>query len=166
MNILVGANTIEAVNCWVERYDTGKVVLKLHIRQDVIGHDELKNLLKNNTEDIILTKDDGSVEALSGFYYSIRVSDSVIDGEEIHDCEVECIGENEYQIGRLKNQIAEQNEVISNQMKIIAEMQAVNAALNDEILTTQMELCELYESNKGTENETVAETAESEEVDA
>ena len=158
MKIKVGTTELNVINCYPYRFPNGKLVLKIEVSQSEIGHDDLRAFLKANKEDIILIKEDDTTETFAGFYYQVRIADSELpDGTEIHDCEIECVSENEYQIGILQRTVAEQAKVIEAQNQVIANQNMVNNALQEEILTTQMAMCDLYESMTATE-----ETLESE----
>ena len=109
MKILVGTTELTVTNCYAYRYPNGKLVLKIETPQENISHDDLKTLLKNNTEDIILTRDDGKTETFTGFHYQVKIADEVnAEGVEIHSCEVECQSENDFQIGILQRTVEEQ----------------------------------------------------------
>lgn len=114
MKITVGTTDLEVTSCYAYRYPNGKLILKIELPQTTITHDELRTLLKENTKDIVLTKDDNSTESFTGFHYQVKVSDDVTpDGVEIHSCEVECQSENDFQIGIMQRTIADQQNTIS-----------------------------------------------------
>ena len=128
MKILIGQTELEVNNCYSYRYQNGKVVLKIEVDQETIGHDELKALLKNNTEDIVRLADDGTVaETYSGFYFTV----SILDKDNIYECEVECVSVAE-------RKIADQNRIIAEQNATIEELQeklGVNDSAVDFIMT-------------------------------
>ena len=109
MILLIASTELTVTNCYAYRYPNGKLVLKIETPQENIGHDDLKTLLKNNTEDITLTRDDGKTETFTGFHYQVKIADEVnAEGVEIHSCEVECQSENDFQIGILQRTVEEQ----------------------------------------------------------
>ena len=109
MKLLIASTELTVTNCYAYRYPNGKLVLKIETPQENISHDDLKTLLKNNTEDITLTRDDGKTETFTGFHYQVKIADEVnAEGVEIHSCEVECQSENDFQIGILQRTVEEQ----------------------------------------------------------
>ena len=109
MKLLISSTELTVTNCYAYRYPNGKLVLKIETPQENISHDDLKTLLKNNTEDITLTRDDGKTETFTGFHYQVKIADEVnAEGVEIHSCEVECQSENDFQIGILQRTVEEQ----------------------------------------------------------
>lgn len=152
MNLLIGKENLEVTNCWVERYESGKLVMKVIVPESNITYEELENLFKENTEDMALEKEEGVVEVLSGFHYSVRISketDVSEDESEVgshYFCEVECVGENEYQIGRLYAQLSEQynvNVALANELE---ETKNELEATKNEITELQLAFCDLYET--------------------
>lgn len=130
MKIIINSTELAVLNCYAYRYQNGKLVLKIEISQTEIGHDNLKVLLKENTEGITVVRDDGTAETFSGFHYQVRITDMALeDGTEIYACEIENVSENEYQIGILQQTLAVQNTVI-------ADLQEENRLLNDVLLET------------------------------
>lgn len=108
MNILVGTTTLNVTNCYAYRYQNGKLVLKIDVPQTEIAHDDLKNLIKTNTADIVLTYDDGSTETFSGFSYTL----TILDKDETYYVEVECISETERKVASMQRDISSQNDTI------------------------------------------------------
>ena len=140
MKIIINETELIVTNCYPFRYPSGKLVLKIEVLQSAIGHDDLKELLKNNTSDIILVKDDESQSSFSGFTYAVEITDK----DEKYYCELLCQSESDYQIGLLKQKNADLTALVN------AQTETINA-LNETILTTQLALTELYESIAYTE---------------
>lgn len=139
MKVLINLSELTVLNCYAYRYSNGKLVLRIEIPQSDISHDDLKTLLKENAGDIIAIKDDGTTETFTGFHYQVRISDSETpEGVEIHSCEIECVSENEFQIGILQRTVAQQNAVIESQNQTINAQASEIALLNDTLLEVLM----------------------------
>lgn len=132
MKVLINSTELTVLNCYAYRYSSGKLVLRMEIPQTDISHDDLKILLKENTGDIVASKDDGTTETFTGFHYQVRISDSETpEGVEVHSCEIECMSETEFQLGILQRTVASQNVLIAEQANTIA-------LLNDVMLESLM----------------------------
>ena len=117
MKAIFNETELNVVGCLPHRYASGKLVLRVTVDQTVIGHDELKALIKSNTGDITVIRDDESQETYSGFNYNVQI----IDDETNYICEIECKSELEYQLSLAK--------------KEITTLRAENEALREEIAT-------------------------------
>lgn len=139
MKILVGMTELEVTSCSVNRYGNGKLELKVTLPADGVNEPELRALFKNNTEDILKYADDGVtvIETLSGFRFTVNSSyDESTNSITIY---AEGVSEAEFQNGRLRQKIEEQNKKISTQDSYIVELQIQN----EESIVMEAEL--LYE---------------------
>lgn len=118
MKILVGTRELTVTSCYAYRYQNGKLVLKVDVPQTEIAHDELKELIKDNTDDIVLTKDDETTETFSGFSYTL----TILDKDDTYYVEVECISETERKVAELQHIVDAQNETIEEQTDVINEL--------------------------------------------
>lgn len=130
MRITVGERELVVKNCYAYRYQNGKLVLKIEVNQSEIAHDELKTLIKDNTDDIICEKEDGTKEIFSGFRYTL----SILDKDDTYTVEVECISEAERKIADLQHRVEEQAVVIQEQSETIEAQAGVIEELNDTLL--------------------------------
>lgn len=129
MKLSIGNTELTVKNCYALRYQNGKLVLKIEVGQEAIGHDDLKALLKNNTGDIILTKDDESTETFSGFGYTVQI----LDRDDVYECELECTSESTYQIGRLKMKNEELEKAVTAHGKTITEQAKVISEQTEQV---------------------------------
>lgn len=139
MKILVGITELEVSECTVLRYGNGKLELKVKLPADGVNEAELRALFKNNTEDIFKYAEDGVtvIETLSGFRFTVNSSyDESTNSITIY---AEGVSEAEFQNGRLRQKIEEQNTKISTQDSYIVELQIQN----EESIVMEAEL--LYE---------------------
>ena len=122
MKVLIGSTELTVNNCYAYRYQNGKLVLKIEVPQSEIAHDDLKALLKDNTDDIIKVDGDNR-ETFSGFRYTL----TILDRDDVYECEVECVSEMERKVGDLEKLLEEEKAVINEQREEIA-------LLNDTLL--------------------------------
>lgn len=138
MKLFVGTRELIVTNCYPYRYNNGKLVLKMDVAQENIRQDELKALLKDNTDDIICIKENGKQEIYSGFYRTLSITDTekeildsngeVIGTHEIYFVEIECISEATFQNGRLRQKIADQNAIIANlEQRVTVQNEVINS---------------------------------------
>lgn len=171
MKILIGQTELEVLNCYAFRHGNGKLVLNLELLQEVMDATSLYNLIKNNTEDIVCTYDDGTQKIFSGFRYSTNLTmTSKTDDTgvimQIYKAEVECVSEQEFQNGILKQQIAELNQSIAQQTEVIntqaetihAQTQAINNQAMSITLMEDVMLEQLMAEDIMTDDDTAEET--------
>lgn len=126
MFITVNGTILNVTDCYAYRYNDGKLVLKIIVPQTEIGHDALKVLLKTNEGDIV-KNNEGQLETYSGFRYTL----TILDRDDVYECEVECVSETERKVGDLKNEVSNQELTISELREIIEEQR--------EMIDTQVE---------------------------
>lgn len=123
MQIIIKETTLEVISAGAKRLPSGKVLVIIEVKQELISHDDLRALFKDATEDLVVTRDDGTKETYGGCHYAIKVSDDtkkqIVDGVEteveIHKAEIECNSEAEFQIGRMRGTVQAHAEAIVKQ---------------------------------------------------
>lgn len=118
MKLKIGNTTLNVTEAYPYRYGNGKLVLKFTTPKTEIGHDALYDLIKDNTADIVLTKDDETTETFSGFRYTL----TILTTNDNYEVEVECTSEADRKIGDLKNEVNLQ-EITIAELREIVEMQ-------------------------------------------
>ena len=146
MKILIGSTELEVTSCSPLRHNNGKIELVVEIPAAGNNEADLRALFKNNTEDILKYADDGTavVETLSGFRYSVNTAYN--ENKDAFLIYAEGVSEAEFQNGRLRQQIADQNKTIAGLNQYIAELQTLALSQNAELLNTQMAVAGLYEA--------------------
>ena len=135
MNLTIGNTTIEITDC-VRMRDTKRgFYLDIQIPKENFGMEDLYNLFDGCTEAIIVTDDEGKVTEYKGF----QTLGSFACEDDVYKVAQVCTSEYEAQLSLAQSKIAEQEEIINNQAAVINN-------LNEELLNTQLALCELYES--------------------
>lgn len=124
MNLVIKNTNLVVSDCYPYRFNNGKLVLRFTVDKAEIGHDQLYDLIKDNTEDILCQREDGSVDVYSGFKYTL----TILTKEDTYEVEVECVSEVERKVG---------------------ELQRVIADLSAETTTSELALAELYEMMLG-----------------
>lgn len=107
MTVTIGTTTLNVNGCDAVRYASGKLVLKIVVPQTEIGHDELKTLLKENDGDIVKNNDD-ALDTYTGFSYTL----TILDRDDVYECELECISETERKLRDLQNLVSGQEDSI------------------------------------------------------
>ena len=135
MNILVNDTKLKVINAYAERGD--KISLFIHVSQKEISYEDLKNLFKNNSDDIIKT-DGRKKETFSSFSYV------GIDDDDINDVYVVKLyaDENDFQLGR-NRQLEEDIKVLKDVIESKdAEIEALKKELyeKDALINNQTRL--------------------------
>jgi len=170
MFITIGTNTLEVISAGAKRLPSGKVIVVVEAKQDIISHDDLRALFKDTTDDLIVSYDNGTKETFGGCHYAVKVADDVktqmVDGVkvevEIHRAEIECNSEADFQLGRMRGTIVAQGETIAVQNEHVAAlMEASTSQLDaiDSILTEVLPLVAQEAANMAVE-QTLAAIAE------
>ena len=136
MNLTIGSKTIEIVSCEQRRDNKKGFFLDIVAPVANVSMDELRSLLKDNKEDIVVAKEDGTVNTYTGFGLLGVLS-----------CEENMIHVAQYANSEIEAQLSVAQNKIVEQDAVIATLQAENSLLLEELLTTQLALCELYEQN-------------------
>lgn len=165
MKLTINETTIDIVSAELIRDIKYGVYLSVKIPDTAITEFGIRELFEGNTETIFITNDDEKVKAYNGYsniakyhwengYYLVAIL---------------CNSETQHQINMLQDALDEQKTankdmaaMIENYKKIIETQDENILALNEQLLTTQMALCELYES--GLSEETETNNSETEEV--
>lgn len=154
--ILKIATTEIAVNdCYAYEHANGKRELKIQIPQTSISYEELKALLKGDTSEIVLTKDDGTTKTFCGYKTTFEITDKTEKGIEIFQVIMPCVAEAERraleaqaQVVTLTKQVVEQANYISAQAtEILAQAEAI-VAQGETINTQNEQLTALAEMSK------------------
>lgn len=134
--LTIGSTTLEITSC-VRRRDTQRgFYIELTIPKDVIGMDDLYALLNGNTEPIVVVDADGTENTYLGFK---ETGSFALEGGFYKVAQV-CTSEYEAQLSLAQTKISDQDAVITM-------LQAENMLLTEELLNTQLALCELYEQS-------------------
>lgn len=121
MTVKIGTTTINVTECYAYRYQNGKLVLKITLPKTEIGHDDLYDLVKNNTGDVLLTNDDQSTETFSGYSYTL----TILTNDTEYQVEVECISETERKVGNLQTDLNTAEGTIISLQTLIAQQTAI-----------------------------------------
>lgn len=134
MKLYVNGTTLNVNNAWTEREESnGIITLLIKVPYAEIEHDDLKNLFKNNTEDMIKTADDGTEETFTGEFSYKYTTDN--DASEIYTV-VMTVGENAHQLGRnrqLEKDNADLNAKVASKDNEIATLNTAVAEKDTEI---------------------------------
>ena len=154
--ILKIATTEIAVNdCYAYEHASGKRELRIQIPQTSITYEELKALLKGDTSEIVLTKDDGTTKTFCGYKTTFEITDKTEKGVEIFRVTMPCVAEAERrameaqtQVAALEKTVAQQANYISAQATEILAQAEVIVAQGETINTQNEQLAELAEMSK------------------
>lgn len=146
MFITIGSNTLEVISAGAKRLPSGKVLVIVEAKQDIISHDDLRTLFKDTTDDLIVNRDNGTKETFGGCHYAVKVADDVktqiVDGVkvevEIHRAEIECNSEADFQLGRMRGTIDEQGASLKQQAEELL-LQANELLLQAQTIVSQGE---------------------------
>ena len=116
MNLTVGTTTVAITSCTRRRDVQRGFYLDIKIPRESVAYDELEALLKDTSESITITEDDGSETIYNGF----KLLNSVMVKDGVYHVEQCCVSEIEAQLSLAQNKIAEQNAVIAAQNETIA----------------------------------------------
>ena len=134
--LTIGNTNITITSCDRKRDTKRGFYLDITIPKENIGMEALYSLLDGCTEKIVVTDEEGAVIEYVGFKTlgSFACEDGAYKVAQI------CTSEYEAQLSLAQSKLAEQDA-------IIATLQAENILLSEELLNTQLALCELYEQN-------------------
>lgn len=141
MKVTIGTTTFEITKYKPFRDKLQGVYIKMWIPEESISFDDLRALLKNNAEDIVITDAAGNTTVLSGY----RTLGPVIvaGGEYVVDqfCDSELahlLNEARKQIEKLEREKADlQNEVVAQGNELFAQAETI--VLQGETIATQNE---------------------------
>lgn len=135
MNLIIGTTTIEITSCIRMRDLQRGFYLNIEIPKENITFEELTTLFDGCVESIIINDEKEGETVYNGF----SLMNSVMLKDGIYHVEQCCVSEIEAQLSLAQSKIAKQEEIINNQAIVINN-------LNEELLNTQLALCELYEN--------------------
>lgn len=129
MQITIGTSSLEVISAGARRLPSGKILVIIEVKQELISHDDLRAMFKGTTEDLVVLRDDGTKDTYGGCHYAIKVSDDVLDEVEIHRAEIECSSEADFQLGRMRGELTKQGTDIATQGTEIQEQKEVSEYL-------------------------------------
>lgn len=137
MNLYVNGRTLSVNNAYAERGENGVITLFVTVPYAEMEYTNLKEVFKENTEDII--KNDGETEeTYSGFTYS-----HITDNDENNVFVVTLISdENSFQLGRnkkLEKDNAELTAILVSKDAEIAELLAIAEEYADMVFASLQE---------------------------
>lgn len=109
--LTIGSTTLEITSCTRKRDTQRGFFLELTIPHASMGMDDLYALLSGNTEDIVVTDEDGTTNVYRGFK---ETGSFALEGGFYKIAQV-CTSEYEAQLSLAQTRITEQNAVIENQ---------------------------------------------------
>lgn len=95
MKILINGTEINVTNAYPFQHPNGKRELRITVPQTEIAYADLKEQLKGNAGEIVLTKDDGSTEAFLGYHTTATITDKTENDVEVFYIVLDCVGEAE-----------------------------------------------------------------------
>jgi hypothetical protein len=150
MNLTIGSTTIEVISCEQLRDNNKGFFLDIVAPVSSISMDEFYALLKDNKENIVITKDNGVVNTYVGFGLIGKFSceDGVITVAQYANSEIEAqlsvtqneIAEHKKTIERLQNEVTVQTVALENHATAITEQSAVIAMQRENIATQREEI--------------------------
>lgn len=146
MKIQIGGIEVNVKSCAARELQNGTRFLQITFLQSEIEYAALKELLENNTGEIILTREDNTTQTFSGYKFTPEITDKVDEtGEKIYFVVVKCVAEAERQALEAKAKAAELEKVTADQARTINTLTVTIESLNQQMLILQMAAAELYE---------------------
>lgn len=130
----INGTTMNVLDAYAYQHPSGKRELRAIIPQETIEYADLKALLKTQDGDIVLTKEDGTVETYVGYKTTASITDKVENEQEVFYVVLDCVGEAE-------------RKALEAEARAKA-LEAQVAAMNQQLLVVQMAAAELYEMNR------------------
>lgn len=140
MKVLISSTEITINEGYAFEYASGKRELRLTIPQANIEYAGLKELLAANTGEIVLTNDDGTTQTFSGYKFTPEITDKTENDEAVFYVVIQCVAEAERKALEAIAQVVELSGAV-------IALKEENQLLNEELLNTQLALCELYEQS-------------------
>ena len=147
MKILIGGAEITVKKCFPYEYANGKRELRFTVSQSVIDYAALKEVLAANTGEIVLTKDDGTTQTLSGYNFTPEILDKTENEEAVFYVVIQCVAEAERRALEAKAQAAALEKTVAEQAELISTQAAAIESLNQQLLVVQLAAAELYEQS-------------------
>ena len=148
MKILIGGTELNIKKYFPREHQNGKRWLEITILQSEVEYAALKEILAANTGEIIVTKDDGTTQTLSGYTFAPEITDKVeADGAAVFYIVIQCVAEAERRALEAKAEAAELRKTVAEQAALISAMTAALENLNQQLLVVQLAAAELYEQN-------------------
>lgn len=147
MKILIGNIEIAISQCYPFEYANGKRELRITIPQSSIDYSTLKEALKNNTDDIILTKGDGTTQTFVGYAKTFEITDKT-EHDAITDTDVDvfyvviqCVAEAERRALEAQQKATVLEDIVAEQSAVI-NAQAEQVMMLEEVSAVQIETIE------------------------
>lgn len=148
MKILISGTELNIKKYAAREQPNGKRYLEVTILQNEVEYAALKEILSANTGEIIITKDDGTTQTLSGYTFTPEITDKVeADGTAVFYIVIQCVAEAERRALEAKAEAAELRKTVAEQAALISAMTAALENLNQQLLVVQLAAAELYEQN-------------------
>lgn len=148
MKILINETEINVTNACAFQHPNGKRELRITVPQTEIGYTELKELLKGNTGEIVLTKDDGNTEAFLGYHTTATITDKTENDVEVFYIILDCVGEAERKALEAEYKAKEVEKQAQVLAELVEQQKQALAALNQQLLVTQLAVVEMHEASK------------------
>ena len=148
MRLAIKDTVVDITSCTRMRDTKRGFYLDITIPKSNIGMEELYNLLEDCTETIIITDNDGNVNEYNGF----KTLSNFSCENGVYKIAQVCTSEYEAQLSLAQSTIKALEDKIASDAEKINAQSATIVALNDELLNTQLALCELYENKNATDD--------------
>jgi len=148
MKILISGTELNIKKYAAREQQNGKRYLEITILQNEVEYAALKEILAANTGEIIITKDDGTTQTLSGYTFTPEITDRAeADGTAVFYIVIQCVAEAERRALEAKAEVAELRKTVAEAEALISTMTAALENLNQQLLVVQLAAAELYEQN-------------------
>lgn len=135
--LTIGSTTLELQQPFIKRWDKGRgVFAEIKIPSTEISYEELKALFKDNQHDLIVTEEDGSTEAFSGYTELDGIKESISEG--LYIVTQYCTETAMHLLNEARKQIEEQQGTISTMQGTI-ELQTAEILTQAEVIVAQGE---------------------------
>lgn len=157
MKLNINATEINVTNAYAFQHPNGKRELRITVPQSEIGYADLKELLKGDTGEIVLTKDDGSTEAFIGYHTTATITDKVENDVEVFYVVLDCVGEAERKALEAEYRAKEAEKQAQALAELVAQQNQALEALNEQLIVTQLAVVEMHEASKAVPEESEVE---------
>lgn len=148
MKLLINGTKINVTNAYPYQHPNGKRELRITVPQTEIGYADLKELLKGDTGEIVLTKDDGTTEAFLGYHTTATITDKTENDVEVFYIVLDCVGEAERKALEADYRAKEAEKQAQALAELVEQQNQALAALNEQLLVTQLAVVEMHEASK------------------
>ena len=159
MKLTINATEINVTNAYAFQHPNGKRELRITVPQAEIGYAELKELLKGDKGEIVLTKDDGSTEAFLGYHTTATITDKVENDVEVFYVVLDCVGEAERKALEAEYKAKEAEAQAQALAQLVEQQTQALATLNEQNTQQKQELDALTEQNTELQEQVVTQSA-------